>query len=140
MSWETVAAAVAAFLIMKIGFAVYARLFPIPNLSTVHLTGKQLASDNSLYLVDIRTPSEWKETGVIKGAHLLTFGSPASFLNEIRPKLGPDQKLALICRSGNRSGRAARKVAKMVNWDVVDVSGGMSRIVSEGYRTVAPKI
>jgi len=140
MPWNEILIGITAFIVMKLGFAIHAKLFPLENLSTEALSGKDLVADNSLYLVDIRTPSEWKETGVIKGAHLLTFSTPASFLNEIRPKLGPDQKLALICRSGNRSGRAARKVAKMVNWDVVDVSGGMSRIVGEGYRTVAPKI
>ncbi len=138
MSWQTVFIFVAAFIVARMALNFYAKLNPPENLAVEDLSGKKLASASEYYVVDIRTPNEWKETGVIKGAHLLTFGSPENFLNEIRPRLASGQKLALICRSGNRSSRAARKVAKRVNWSVVDVQGGMSRVLGNGYRPVKP--
>ena len=138
MPWQEILIGVAAFVVMKLGFAIHAKLFPLENLSKESLSGKKLATDSSLYLVDIRAPSEWKDTGVIKGAHLVTFSTVANLLSEVRPKLEAGQKLAVICRSGNRSSRAARKIAKAVNYEVVDIEGGMSRVVGEGYRTVKP--
>ena len=138
MSWQTVVILFAALIAVRIALNFYAKLYPPENLVIEDLSGKKLASASEYYVVDIRTPNEWKETGVIKGAHLLTFGSPESFLNEIRPKLASYQKLALICRSGNRSSRAARKVTKRVNWSVVDVQGGMTRVLGNGYKTVQP--
>lgn len=138
MSWQTVFLFIAAVVIGRIGFEMYSRMNPPENLSVQDISGKKLATSDEYYLVDIRTESEWKETGVIKGAHLLTFGSVDSFLNEIRPKLEPGQKLAVICRSGARSSRAARKLAKAVTWDVVDIQGGMMRVLGEGYRAVKP--
>ena len=138
MPWREILIAVAVLVMVKIGQAVHAKLFPSEHLSKEALPGKKLAPDNSLYLVDIRTPSEWKDTGVIKGAHLATFSTVANLLSEVRPKLEAGQKLAVICRSGNRSSRAARKIAKAVNYEVVDIEGGMSRVVGEGYRTVKP--
>lgn len=140
MSFELVLIAFAAFIVVKLGVEIYGRLNPPENLSLENFSGKKLAKDDSILLVDIRTPSEWKETGVIKGAQLVTFTTVGSFLDEVRPKLSEGQKLALICRSGNRSSRAARKVAKQVNWPIMDIEGGMSRIVSEGYRTIKPSI
>lgn len=138
MSWQTILLFVAAVVLGRIAFEVYNRMNPLENLSVEDLSGKKLATDDSYYLVDIRSPSEWKDTGVIKGAHLVTFTNAEAFLNEIRAKIEPEQKLAVVCRSGARSSRAARKLAKSVTWDVVDIQGGMSRIVGEGYRTVKP--
>lgn len=138
MSWQTILLFVAAVVLGRIGFEVYSRMNLPENLTVADLSGKQLATDSSYFLVDIRTPSEWKDTGVIKGAHLVTFTNADAFLNEIRAKIEPDQKLAVICRSGARSSRAARKLAKAVTWDVVDIQGGMMRVLSEGYKPAKP--
>lgn len=138
MSWQTIFLFVAAVVLGRIAFEVYSRMNLPENLSVADVSGKKLANDDSYYLVDIRTPDEWKDTGVIKGAHLVTFTSADDLLNKIRAKIEPDQKLAVICRSGTRSSRAARKLAKAVTWDVVDIQGGMSRILGEGYRAVKP--
>ncbi len=108
------------------------------NLSLEALSGETLASDDGTLLVDIRTPGEWQESGVIDGALLVTYSDPASFLDAVRPHLHEGQRLALICRSGNRSSRAAAQIADRVDVPVVDVAGGMNRVLDEGYSPVAP--
>ena len=108
------------------------------NLTLEALSGADLAADDSILLVDIREPEEWRESGVIDGALLVTYANRDSFLAAVRPHLRDGQRLALICRSGNRSSRAARQVAASVDFPVIDVAGGMRRVLSEGYTPVAP--
>jgi len=108
------------------------------NLTLEALTGAQLANDPDTLLVDIRRPEEWKQTGVVEGALLVTYTSPEAFLKAVTPRLAPGQQLALICRSGNRTSRATRQIAGMVEVPVVDVQGGMLRVLREGYRPIAP--
>jgi rhodanese-related sulfurtransferase len=48
------------------------------------------------------------------------------------------QSIALICRSGNRTSRAARQIAAITDVPVIDITGGMLRVLGEGYTPVAP--
>lgn len=127
-----------AAIIFAFGYPRFLNATTPENLFREPLPVKKLPSESGMLLVDIRTPSEWQQTGVVKGSHLLTFQSPESFLNDIRPKLKNGQRLALICRSGNRSSRAARKIAKQVDFPVVDIEGGMARVLSERHKIVRP--
>ncbi len=108
------------------------------NLTLETLSGAELSGDGSILLVDIREPEEWQETGVVEGALLVTYADRDSFLSAVRPHLQDGQRLALICRSGNRTSRATRQIAAAVDFPVVDVAGGMRRVLSEGYAPVAP--
>lgn len=103
------------------------------------VAGADLVGDPDILLVDIRTPEEWQQTGVIEGALLITYTGPDRFLQAVRPHLQPDQTLALVCRSGNRTSRAARQIAGLIDNPVLDVQGGMIRVVREGYVPVAAK-
>lgn len=107
------------------------------NLSLESPSGAALAADQGTLLVDIRRPEEWRETGVVEGALLVTYTDPQSFLAAVRPHLAPGQRLALICRSGNRTSRAARDIAPLLDVPVVDIAGGMLRLRAEGYAAVA---
>jgi len=106
------------------------------NVQLASLTGAELVADGNMLLVDIRTPEEWQQTGIVDGALLVTYTDAASFLSAVKLHLGPEQTLALICRSGNRTSRAARQIAGLIENPVVDVAGGMLRVVREGYRPV----
>lgn len=108
------------------------------NLMLESPSGAALAADSGTLLVDIRRPEEWRETGVVEGALLVTYRDPQSFLAAVRPHLAPGQRLALICRSGNRTSRAAREIAPLVDHPVVDIAGGMLRVRAEGYAAVTP--
>jgi rhodanese-related sulfurtransferase len=109
----------------------------LSNLTLESPSGAELVAAENTLLVDIRTPEEWRDTGVIEGALLVTYSDVDSFLAAIAPHREEGQKIALICRSGNRSSRAARRIAARVDAPVMDVAGGMIRIVREGYAPVS---
>ncbi len=108
------------------------------NVTLEAIPGTTLASDETTLLVDIRTPQEWMQTGVIEGALLVPYQGADSFLAAVTPHLKEGQRLALICRTGNRTSRAARQIAGKLKAPVVDVAGGMVRVLGEGYKPVAP--
>ncbi len=89
-------------------------------------------------LVDIRQPQEWVETGVLPNALLLTFNDPASFMKALQPHLKPGQPVALICRTGNRTARAAQLIAPELDVPVIDVAGGIFRLMAAGYQPHTP--
>jgi rhodanese-related sulfurtransferase len=80
----------------------------------------QRVADGQAVLIDVREPKEWAETGVAAPATLL----PLSDLNGDRKQWkaflekNRDKELILYCRTGSRSGRAAKLLAE------------------EGYRTL----
>lgn len=113
---------------------------PAPaQLSLEARSGERLAHDENTLLVDIRRPEEWVQTGVVEDAVLVTYTDAESFVARIAPLLGPGQELALICRSGNRSSRAAGEIAQRIANPVVDIAGGMLRVVAEGYTPLPPR-
>ncbi|RHZ93924.1 rhodanese-like domain-containing protein [Cereibacter sphaeroides] len=85
-------------------------------------------------VVDIREPAEWRETGVLPTAVLFTYRDAAGFLARIEPQLKPGQPIALLCRSGRRSAAAAAAIAARTDHPVIDVAGGLGRLVREGYQ------
>lgn len=77
-----------------------------------NLTPEQLELEQSqgTAVIDIRTPTEWKQTGVIEGAHKIMFfdekGRP--LVNEFMKKFNQivkdkNQPFILVCRSGSRT-------------------------------------
>lgn len=66
-----------------------------------------LAAQRAIVLVDVRTPVEWGDTGIPAPAHTASWGQP-DFAEQVL-KIAQGDKHApvvLICRTGNRSGRA----------------------------------
>jgi phage shock protein E len=93
---------------------------------------------NGGLIVDIRTPEEWVESGVIEGARLVTFANAQSFIAALGPDLADGRDLLLVCRSGRRSGAAAEALQGMIPNHIISVDGGMSLIIDGGYQTVKP--
>ncbi|TCL08217.1 rhodanese-related sulfurtransferase [Shimia isoporae] len=79
-----------------------------------------------LILIDLRTPEEWQETGVAEGAWPLDMREPefGSWLLAAIER-NPDKQVAIICRSGNRSGRMMSLLRDNGVEGVMDVSEGM---------------
>jgi rhodanese-related sulfurtransferase len=91
-------------------------------------------------IVDIRTPPEWYQTGVIEGARLVTFQEPQSFLDAIKDEIGDGRDIVLVCRSGSRTQAAGMYLAQMVENKVISAAGGMIEIAGrQGYQPVAPQ-
>ena len=87
--------------------------------------------DSNIPIVDIRTPSEWKETGILKGAiPIMFFNERGSynvqgFLDELNKKVDTKKPFAIICRTGSRSRMLSNFLSKNIGYDVINLSGGM---------------
>ena len=97
-------------------------------------------------VIDIRTPEEWRETGVIEGSHLLTFFDAKgrydarAWLSELTAIAGRDDAFALICDSGGRSGVVSQALDGQLGYRYVfDVPGGISQWIAENRPTVDPR-
>ncbi len=95
------------------------------NVWSVRQTYTALQEDR-IRLLDIRTPKEWRETGVAQGAwpvsmHDMKFTARLGVVRE----LAESRPIALICATGNRSGLVTRALRMAGHDDLIDVSEGM---------------
>lgn len=82
----------------------------------------------ALVLVDIRTPDEWRETGVPASGHAITMHqNQQTFLRELGDAVGGSRQkpIALICAVGNRSAFLQGWLRKAGFENVIDVAEGM---------------
>jgi rhodanese-related sulfurtransferase len=100
-----------------------------PDLSAPEAAAQ--AQSGKLVLIDIRTPPEWKETGVAKGARLLNMQHPQGapgFSNALLEQVNGDRNapIALICRTGNRTTQVQRYLQSVGFTQVYNVKEGMA--------------
>ena len=86
---------------------------------------KEIEAGNMI-LLDIRSPEEWKQTGVASVAIPLTMHSK-EFLNRFQKVVSEnkDKKIGIICATGGRSQWLQGELAKRGLTPVIDVSEGM---------------
>jgi rhodanese-related sulfurtransferase len=89
------------------------------------------AESGRLTLIDIRTPQEWRQTGVGKGVERLDMrhpGGPDGLAAEILKRVEGDRNapIGLICRTGNRSGHVQRFLTDKGFTQVFNVREGMA--------------
>ena len=93
-------------------------------------------------LIDIRTNSEWQNTGIIKNSKLLTFfdkdgkSDVKSWMNKLREMAKKDQPLIIICRSGRRSGIVSDMLVNEENYSkVYNANSGIMTWINSGLET-----
>ena len=93
-----------------------------------------LAQAGEITLIDIRTPREWRNTGVPEGAALINMRD-RDFVDQVLAQIGGDKStpIALSCATGGRSSNSARKLRELGFTNVSDVSEGF-----HGNRTAGP--
>ncbi|WP_295446949.1 rhodanese-like domain-containing protein [uncultured Thiodictyon sp.] len=89
------------------------------------------AKAGKLTLIDVRTPAEWRETGVPEGAatiNMMDPKGPDGFADAVLAQVKGDRAapIALICRSGNRSSRMQEALEARGFTQVANVKEGMS--------------
>ena len=93
---------------------------------------KKLQAEN-IPVIDIRTPGEWKETGVIPGSHKIMFFDERGnydvqkFLDALH-KVAPDKEkpVVLVCRTASRTKIVGDFLARQVGYQKVrDLKGGI---------------
>ncbi len=86
----------------------------------------QQAIAGEVLLVDIRTPREWKATGVGQGAQPLDMRRE-DFIPALKQLTGGDTSapVALICARGVRSARLSNQLSAAGFTNIIDVPEGM---------------
>ena len=83
------------------------------------------------FILDVREPDEWN-AGHIPDATLIPLGELEARVNEL-PR---DQKIVVVCRSGNRSATGRDILLDAGFGEVTSMGGGMNSWVSLGLPTV----
>ncbi|MGB0631540.1 MAG: rhodanese-like domain-containing protein [Alphaproteobacteria bacterium] len=88
------------------------------------------AADGKTTIVDVRSPREWRQTGIAQGAAMVTIHNPngiKAFVRAMAKAVGGDKTrpIALICAAGVRSARAARILAANGFTNIQNISEGM---------------
>lgn len=89
----------------------------------------EAARAGKVKLIDIRTPEEWRQTGVAPGAGRVDFyRGPEHLLQGILQQAGGDRNapIALICRTGNRTTHAQKFLQQQGFTQVFNVKEGMA--------------
>ncbi|MDO9266356.1 MAG: rhodanese-like domain-containing protein [Sulfurimonas sp.] len=87
--------------------------------------------DSNIPIVDIRTPGEWKETGLLKGSiPIMLFDEKGNydlkdFLEKLNGAVDTKKPFAIICRTGSRTSVLAPFLSQKLNYDVINIKSGI---------------
>ena len=87
-----------------------------------------LAANEKVFIVDVRSPQEFRGDGHIAGATLIPLGELANHLK----KIPTDRLVVTVCRSGARSGAALGQLQRAGYDNAKNLSGGMMAWQSAG--------
>ncbi len=107
-----------------------------PNLAAVdsrNITGAEAlarAKRGEVTIIDVRSPQEWKQTGVPAGARPVSIHDPGGIEGFVRAMTRSvngqlDTPIALICARGNRSTRALSALQAAGFTQVLNIKEGM---------------
>ncbi|MEM8844967.1 MAG: rhodanese-like domain-containing protein [Pseudomonadota bacterium] len=127
------------FLIFLLPSAIFAEVVNID----IHQLKSMLKED--VVVIDVRTPGEWKSTGIVEGSIPIMFFDEKrkpltkEWMQQASEHISPNKKLILICRTGNRSGAVGNYLVKQHGYqNVYNVKGGIVTWKKAGYTTVSP--
>jgi len=110
------------------------------ELQNIWVTPDFLKKD--MKIIDVRTPGEWKETGIVKGAYTIMFFDEKGrfnvpkFLEQLNKVVKKDEQFALICRTGSRTTEISKFLSSQLGYKVINLKGGMMKLMYEGYKPV----
>ena len=93
--------------------------------------------DSKIKIIDIRTPGEWKTTGIVKGSYPIMFFDEhgnynvETFLGNLNKVVKKGEKFALICNSGNRTQTVGTFLGKQLGYNVIDLQGGIQYAIGK---------
>lgn len=88
------------------------------------------AADRAGFLVDVRELDEWVLGHVAHATHI-----PMSEIVDRVSELPRDQRIIVMCRSGNRSGRVTEWLVTQ-GFDAVNLTGGAQAWINCGFALV----
>jgi rhodanese-related sulfurtransferase len=117
----------ALFLLFSYAQAEMLRIYPSEKILKEHIP-----------IVDIRTPAEWRETGLLKGSIPITFFDEKGnydvkkFLKELNERVDTSKPFALICRTGSRTSMVSAFLSKELGYTVINLAGGVTEAKRRG--------
>ncbi|MHC3995360.1 rhodanese-like domain-containing protein [Thiomicrolovo sp. ZZH C-3] len=106
----------------------------------INAPASQTLLSKQIPIVDIRTPGEWKETGLVKGSIPIMFFDEKGeynvdrFMLQLKAKVDTTKPFALICRTGSRTSMLAPFLAQTYGYTVYNLQGG----IMTAYRAGLP--
>jgi len=98
--------------------------------------------NKNMKIIDIRTPGEWRQTGIVKGAYTIMFFDEKGkydipkFLKSLNKIVKKDEQFALICRTGSRTADISKYLSSEYGYNVINLYGGIMKLMREGYKPV----
>lgn len=140
-------------LFRKLGFifslpALFFASFACAEVIELDNAGLKQSIADGVPVVDIRRADEWKQTGIIKGSHLITLPTNkagdaydvAAWMEVFGKVIQPDQPVIIICRTGNRSKPVAGYLDQKAGYTkVYNATSGIASWIQEGNPTVPYK-
>ena len=102
---------------------------------------KEMLEEKTMKIIDIRTETEWRQTGIVPGSRCITFFDDFGnydvdkFLEEYGKVAGKEELVGLICRTGSRT-RMVTNFLRQNGYNAVNLDGGIFHLHSIGYELV----
>ncbi len=95
--------------------------------------------DKNTVVIDIRTPPEWKDTGIVPTSHKIMFFDERGnyniekWMNKFNKLVkNQNQPFILVCRSGNRTGQVGNYLSQKLNYkNVYHLQNGIKSWIKE---------
>ena len=124
-------------LTLIMGFSFFGLFGQTSKFKTVDVKEfEKFISDTTVSILDVRTPAEHAE-GFIPGTHFNIDVLEDTYTKIATETLSKDKPVALYCRSGNRSKKAARILAEK-GYQVVELGTGFRGWAAAGKDIAKP--
>lgn len=127
-------------ILFLVSFSLYAAEVEHIDNETLKELGEQ-----GVAIIDVRATSEWKDTGIIEGSHLMMFYDEQGkynldeWLNKLSTAAEKNEPVILICRTGSRSRQLAKYLTKVVGYEeVYNVKKGIVHWIKQNNPIVEP--
>lgn len=103
-------------------FLIVRWLMPVRGISTISgAEVQQLTQNKKAQFIDVRTPGEFKQSNRKPFKNI-----PLSDIHKRASELNKEEQVVLLCQSGMRSMKAAKRLRKLGFTKITNVRGGLS--------------
>lgn len=129
---------------LVIFFLFLASIAQASSLNNITPSQLQEMIDKNIPVIDIRTPPEWKQLGVVPTSHKIMFFDEQGkydvqkWLDQLATVIkNPTDPFILVCRSGNRTGTVGKFLAGKLQFKkVYHLQHGIKSWIKEGRKTI----
>ena len=113
------------------------------NAEVIDINNRELSNliEKEIKIIDVRTQSEWKSTGIIKGSYLVSLLNKnkkfifKDWYEMFNNKFGSNKSIIFICASGVRSNYISNLVKqKKPDLIIYNLKKGINNWIRSGYK------